>query len=101
MLTNHYPDRGRGLTPWAARKAPENKTDPSTIRRQQHSSVPVLTHALWRDFDTTSGVSILVTRLDDLAEFTDGRAAAIGRACLPDHSVLYRRVCDIRIRTAG
>ena len=37
-----------------------------------------------------------MTPLDDLAKFTDGRAAATGRAYVLDHSVPYHRDCDIR-----
>ena len=36
----------------------------------------------------------LVSRLEELAEFTDGRAAATGRTDFLDHSAMYRRDRD-------
>lgn len=45
-------------------------------------------------FDHLEVLETLATRLDELADFTDGRAAATGRKDFLDHSAMYRRDRD-------
>lgn len=53
-------------------------------------------------FDHLELLEILATRLDELADLTDGRAAATGRTDFLDHSAMYRRDRDhVAVLAAG
>lgn len=69
----------------------ENGGGAAPDEEQRLSRLEALIGAYGFRFDHATVFETLATRLDELADFTDGRAAATGRAEFLDHSAVYRR----------
>ena len=72
----------------------ENGGDGAPHAIERHSRLDDLVRAYGLPFEHRDVYRTLVTRLDELADFTDRRAAATGRTDFLDHSAMYRRDRD-------
>ena len=72
----------------------ENGGGAAPDENQRLSRLDALIMAYGLPFEHQEVFETLVNRLDELAKFTDGRAAATGRTDFLDHSAMYRRDRD-------
>ena len=72
----------------------ENGGDTAPGADARRSRLDDLIRAYGFPFEHRSVYETLVARLNELAEFTDRRAAASGRTDFLDHSAMYRRDRD-------
>ena len=72
----------------------ENGGDTAPGASERHSRLDDLIRAYGLPFKHRDVYGTLVSRLEELAEFTDRRAAATGREDFLDHSAMYRRDRD-------
>lgn len=72
----------------------ENGGGAAPEENERLSRLDTLIKAYGLPFEHRKVFETLATRLDELAEFTDGRAADTGRADFLDHSAMYRRDRD-------